>query len=75
MTEPSSSDDAGARELGDMSPEEFERQGRRVVEWIAEYFRTGDGLAVLPPVEPGEIRNALAPTPPRSPGAFRRRLA
>lgn len=48
MTEPASPGDSLANDLGDMSPEEFERHGRQVVEWIAEYFRTGHELPVLP---------------------------
>ena len=44
-----------------MSADEFRRQGRAVVDWIADYYERIESLPVLSQVEPGEIRA----TPPR----------
>lgn len=50
--------------LGDMTPEEFEIWGGRVVEWIGSYFREVEAHPVLARVEPGEIRRRLSRDPP-----------
>jgi aromatic-L-amino-acid decarboxylase len=47
-----------------MTPEEFRRYGRAVVDWIADYYAQVESLPVLSQVEPGQIRAALPAEPP-----------
>ncbi len=47
-----------------MTPDEFRRHGRAVVDWIADYMERVESLPVLSQVAPGEIRAALPPEPP-----------
>ncbi len=47
-----------------MTPEEFRRCGRAVVDWIADYYERIESFPVLSQVQPGEIRAALPPAPP-----------
>jgi aromatic-L-amino-acid decarboxylase len=47
-----------------MTPEEFRRHGRAVVDWIADYYQRVESLPVLAQVEPGQIRAALPSEPP-----------
>lgn len=47
-----------------MSPEEFRRCGKAVVDWIADYQERIESFPVLAPVEPGQIRALLPPKPP-----------
>jgi len=53
-----------------MTPDEFRRHGRTLIDWIADYFENGDRFPVLAPVEPGQVRGALAAEPPEEPEAF-----
>ena len=47
-----------------MTPQEFRRYGRAVVDWIADYYQRVESLPVLARVEPGQIRASLPPEPP-----------
>jgi aromatic-L-amino-acid decarboxylase len=47
-----------------MSTEEFRRQGRAVVDWIADYYDRIEAFPVLAQVEPGQIRASLPSEPP-----------
>ena len=47
-----------------MTPEEFRRHGRAVVDWVADYLERVGDLPVASTVAPGEIRAALPPSPP-----------
>ena len=47
-----------------MTPEEFRRYGRAVVDWIADYYQRIESLPVLAQVEPGQIRASLPAEPP-----------
>jgi aromatic-L-amino-acid/L-tryptophan decarboxylase len=47
-----------------MTPDEFRRQGRAVVDWIADYYERIESLPVLSRVRPGEIRASLPASPP-----------
>jgi aromatic-L-amino-acid decarboxylase len=47
-----------------MTPDDFRRYGRAVVDWIADYYEQVDSLPVLSQVEPGQIRASLPPDPP-----------
>jgi aromatic-L-amino-acid/L-tryptophan decarboxylase len=47
-----------------MSIEDFRRNGREMIDWIADYHRRVESFPVLSRVKPGEIRAALPPDPP-----------
>lgn len=47
-----------------MTPDEFRRHGRAVVEWIADYYERVESFPVLSRVEPGEVRASLPARPP-----------
>jgi aromatic-L-amino-acid decarboxylase len=47
-----------------MTPDEFRRYGREVVDWIADYYERIESFPVLAQVEPGAIRAALPAAPP-----------
>jgi aromatic-L-amino-acid decarboxylase len=47
-----------------MSPDEFRRRGRELVDWIADYYARIESLPVLSQAKPGEIRAALPPAAP-----------
>jgi aromatic-L-amino-acid decarboxylase len=42
-----------------MDPEELRREGRRVVDWVADYLAHPERHPVLARVRPGEVRDAL----------------
>jgi aromatic-L-amino-acid decarboxylase len=48
-----------------MTPEEFRRHGREVIDWIADYMERVEQLPVLAQVAPGEVRNRLPQHPPQ----------
>jgi aromatic-L-amino-acid decarboxylase len=47
-----------------MTPDEFRRYGRAVVDWIADYYERVESLPVLSRVKPGQIRALLPAEPP-----------
>jgi len=47
-----------------MTPEEFQRAGHAMVDWIADYYRRIESYPVLSRAKPGEVRAAL---PTRAP--------
>ena len=49
---------------GHLSAEEFRRQGRAAVDWVADYLERVESLPVLSQVLPGEVRARLPPSPP-----------
>lgn len=53
-----------------MTPEEFRRQGHKVVDWIADYQTRVGSLPVLARVAPGEVRGRLPAEPPQEPEPF-----
>jgi aromatic-L-amino-acid decarboxylase len=53
-----------------MTPEEFRRRGRQVVDWLADYMERVESLPVLSRVEPGEIRARLPKAPPEASEPF-----
>ena len=53
-----------------MSPEDFRRHGREVIDWIADYHENIDRYPVLSPVRPGEIGDSLDRQVPANGEAF-----
>ncbi len=53
-----------------MSPADFRRHGRAVVDWIADYYEQVESLPVLSQIKPGQIRAGLPPHPPPDGEAF-----
>jgi aromatic-L-amino-acid decarboxylase len=47
-----------------MSPDEFRRCGKEVVDWIADYYEQIESYPVLSAVKPGQIRASLPAEPP-----------
>jgi aromatic-L-amino-acid decarboxylase len=47
-----------------MTPEEFRRHGKAMVDWIADYYERIESYPVLSQVKPGEIRASLPKNPP-----------
>jgi len=47
-----------------MTPDEFRRYGRAVVDWIADYYEQVESLPVVSRVQPGQIRASLPAEPP-----------
>jgi aromatic-L-amino-acid decarboxylase len=58
-----------------MSPDEFRRWGRAVIDWIASYLERVESFPVLSSVEPGQLRASLPPAPPAEGEPFGRILA
>ena len=53
-----------------MSPDEFRRHGRAVIDWIADYYERVESFPVLSQVVPGQIRASLPPGPPEQGESF-----
>lgn len=47
-----------------MTPEEFRKQGKQMIDWIADYYENIEKYPVLSQVKPGEIKNQLPIAPP-----------
>ncbi len=47
-----------------MTPDEFRKHGRAVVDWIADYYERIESFPVLSQVAPGQIRASLPPAAP-----------
>ncbi len=58
-----------------MTPDEFRRYGRLVVDWIADYYERVERYPVMSQVQPGEIRAGLPASPPEHGEAFEDILA
>jgi aromatic-L-amino-acid decarboxylase len=58
-----------------MTPDEFRRCGRLVVDWIADYMEQVEQYPVLSQVRPGEIRAMLPLDPPEQGEPFEAILA
>lgn len=58
-----------------MTPAEFRRHGRAVIDWIADYMERVESFPVLAQVAPGEIRAALPPSAPQQGEPFETILA
>jgi aromatic-L-amino-acid decarboxylase len=53
-----------------MTPDDFRRYGRAVVDWIADYYEQVETFPVLSQVEPGQIRAGLPAEPPMEGESF-----
>ncbi|MGH9390829.1 MAG: pyridoxal-dependent decarboxylase, partial [Vicinamibacteria bacterium] len=58
-----------------MTPEEFRRHGREVVDWIAGYMERVGSFPVLSKAAPGEVRSKLPVEPPIEGEPFEEMLA
>jgi len=58
-----------------MTPEEFRKQGHRLIDWVAD-FRAGIGARpVMAQVQPGDVKAQLPSTPPHDAEPFERIFA
>ncbi len=53
-----------------MTPDEFRRTGRAVVDWIADYYERVESFPVLAQVQPGDIRATLPAAAPEQGDPF-----
>jgi aromatic-L-amino-acid decarboxylase len=53
-----------------MTPDEFRRFGKEMVDWIADYYQEIEEYPVLSQVQPGEIRAGLPEAPPQNGETF-----
>ena len=58
-----------------MTPDEFRRYGRAVVDWIADYYERVESFPVLSQAAPGQVRAALPAAPPERGEPFEAMLA
>ena len=58
-----------------LTPEEFRRYGREMIDWIAAYYESVENFPVASRVQPGEIRAMLPGAPPEEPEPFDRILS
>lgn len=60
--------------IQDMEPDELRKQGRAVIDRIADYLAHPENVDVLPDIRPGVIRSALPTEAPEHPEPFERIL-
>ena len=48
-----------------MSPEQFRKEGKKVIDWIADYYENIETFPVLSQVKPGEIKASLPESAPQ----------
>ena len=53
-----------------MTPNQFRQWGRKVVDWVADYYERVEELPILSQVKPGEIRMALPDQAPAQGESF-----
>jgi aromatic-L-amino-acid decarboxylase len=53
-----------------MSPSEFRRHGRALIDWIADYWEQVESMPIVHSVEPGDVRAFLPVEPPEHPEPF-----
>jgi aromatic-L-amino-acid/L-tryptophan decarboxylase len=57
-----------------MTPEEFRRYGKAIIDWIADYHERIESFPVLSQAKPGQVRATLPEHPPRAGESFERIL-
>jgi aromatic-L-amino-acid/L-tryptophan decarboxylase len=53
-----------------LTPEQFREQGKKLIDWIADYYETIEQFPVLAQVNPGEIKASLPLNPPQTGESF-----
>jgi aromatic-L-amino-acid decarboxylase len=53
-----------------MTPSEFRRRGKEMVDWIADYYERVETFPVLSQAKPGQLRAALPPQAPERGESF-----
>lgn len=48
-----------------MSPAQFREEGKKVIDWIADYYENIENYPVLSQVKPGEIKASIPENPPQ----------
>ena len=48
-----------------MTPEQFREEGKKMIDWIADYYEQIENYPVLSQVNPGEIFDSLPETAPQ----------
>ena len=48
-----------------MTPEQFREEGKKVIDWIADYYENIEKYPVLSQAKPGDIKNSLPDFPPQ----------
>lgn len=48
-----------------MTPEQFRKEGKKVIDWIADYYENIEKYPVLSQVKPGQIKSALPESAPQ----------
>ena len=54
----------------DMTPDEFRKNGHRVIDWIADYMGHPERYPVLSRIHPGDLRDALPQSATEHPESF-----
>ena len=49
-----------------MTPEQFREEGKKVIDWIADYYENIEKYPILSQVKPGEIKASLPGNPPQT---------
>lgn len=58
-----------------MTPDEFRRHGKEMIDWIADYYERVESYPVLSQINPGEIRAALPKSAPENGESFEAMIA
>lgn len=53
-----------------MTPEQFRREGKKMIDWIADYYENIEKFPVLSQVKPNEIKDKLPKVPPQNGESF-----
>jgi aromatic-L-amino-acid decarboxylase len=48
-----------------MSPEQFREEGKKIIDWIADYYKNIEKFPVLSQVQPGEVISSFPENPPQ----------